>query len=101
MQWIAVTCNNSRHIVEAQKYLFNKYVGKEPIYIDLEDKEIKDWGKNVASMLPNDDFVIFGLDDFLPIDYIDIRQFYNAFVVFNENELERLDRDWETTTTTN
>ena len=82
MKWLNVTCDNSKHIVEVQKWLFNKYVGIEPMYLDVKDTPIDKWGLTVADMLPDDEYCIFGLDDFLPIDFIKIgiQRTYNIMI---------------------
>lgn len=71
MLWQIITCDNSRHIVEAQKYLFKKYVPTAEVrYVDLRDEPISTWSTNVLSKLDtSQEYTILGLDDFLPIDY--------------------------------
>lgn len=91
MKWLNVTCDNSHHIVEAQKHLFKKYVGIEPIYLDVKDTPIDKWGVTVASMLPNDEFVVFGLDDFMPIDYLDEVAFAFAKLYMEVYKLDRFE----------
>lgn len=94
MKWLNVTCDNSRHIVEAQKHLFKKYVGIEPEYLDVKNTPIENWGVTVASMLPNDEYVVFGLDDFLPIDYINKSLFSEVHRILLENNLDRFELGW-------
>lgn len=71
MKWHIVTCDKTRHIVPAQQYLFDKYVpGADITYIDVEDEPIETWSHNVLKRLDTtDEYIIFGLDDFLPIDH--------------------------------
>lgn len=94
MKWYNVTCTKTKHIIPAQKWLFNKYVGVEPIYLDVENNDINNWGKKVASMLPNDEYIIFGLDDYLPIDYLDISKLKDAEDIVKMIDYERFELGW-------
>lgn len=94
IKWFNVTCDNSRHIISAQKWLFEKYVGIEPIYLDVGNNPINNWGKKVASMLPDDEYIIFGLDDYLPIDKIDNSKLEQAIYLIKEFNLERFELSW-------
>lgn len=69
MRWQIITCDNSKKIVEAQKYLFSKYAPDVNLeYIDLKDEPVETWSVNVLNKLnTNDLYTILGLDDFLPI----------------------------------
>jgi len=91
MEWVNVSCDNSKHIIDVQRFLFNKYTPFQPRYIRLGNNPIENWGKMVASMLPNEDYIIFGLDDFLPIDRIDMTKLYEALKIMQDNELERFE----------
>lgn len=51
----------------AQKHLFAKYAPNAELhYLDLLDDSIHTWGQNVLKRLPNDEYCVFGLDDYLP-----------------------------------
>jgi len=92
--WYNVTCNNSKHIVQAQRYLFNKYTAWNPMYLDVKDNPLVNWGKKVASMLPDEPYIIFGLDDFLPIDKMDMLRFADALHIMKTTDLERFELGW-------
>jgi len=94
IKWLNVTCDNSKHIIPAQKHLFKKYAGFEPTYLDVGNNPIDNWGKKVASMLPNDDLIIFGLDDYLPIDYLDNNKLIEATILINTENIERIELGW-------
>jgi hypothetical protein len=94
MQFYNVTCDNSKHIVSAQKWLFNKYLSCEPVYLDVKGTPLNDWGSTVANMLPNDEYIIFGLDDFLPIDYINTSKLDEALRIVKKNDLDRFELGW-------
>lgn len=72
MLWQIITCDNSRHILQAQKYLLDKYAPNIKIhYIDLGSEPIETWTLNVLKRLDTSEpYTILGLDDFLPIDYL-------------------------------
>lgn len=92
MKWINVTCDATKHIIPAQRHLFRKYCFPYlPEYIDLENKPIEDWGKNVAAELPDDEYIIFGLDDYLPIDSINRFAMADAHDILISNSLERFE----------
>ena len=69
MRWIIVTCSKSKWIVPIQKWLFKKYIpGADVTYIDMEDKPLDQWCKNVYMEIASieDPLILFGLDDYLP-----------------------------------
>jgi hypothetical protein len=92
--WYNVTCNNSKHIVPVQRLLFNKYTQWMPQYIDVKDNPISNWGKKVAEMLPEDEYIVFGLDDFLPIDKLDMDKFLDAYHIIKNSDIERFELGW-------
>lgn len=71
MKWHIVTCDKTRHIIPAQQYLFSKYVPEADIeYIDVANKDTEGWTHHVLEGLKTtDEHIVFGLDDFLPIDH--------------------------------
>lgn len=73
MKWYIVTSDATRHIIPAQEQLFDKYVpGADVIYVDVGNEPVETWTANVLKRLNiQDEYAIFGLDDFLPIDYWD------------------------------
>jgi hypothetical protein len=95
MRWIIVTCDATRHIVPAQQWLFKKYApGVELVYIDVEKDDINTWGHNVLRKLPDDRLVVFGLDDYLPIDHLDIEALEVACKIALFTEVERFELGW-------
>lgn len=105
MKWIILTCDNSKKIVPAQKYLIDKYITSiieeiEVIYVDLKSLSINSWSNNVLMELEeitkgkDDDYVIFGLDDFLPIDFINKTQYLKAIEITKRDELNRFELGW-------
>lgn len=68
MRWLIVTSNKSKFICKAQTWLLQKYARVTPEYIDMEDKPIENWCRNVYDGLNGikDKHIIFGLDDYLP-----------------------------------
>jgi hypothetical protein len=69
IEWLCAGSPATEHIRPAQTHLFKKYVKVEPTYLTHTGK-ITDWGKSIAAQLPVAPLVVFGLDDFLPIDYL-------------------------------
>lgn len=81
----------------AQQWLFKKYApAAELVYIDLGKNDINNWGKDVSAQLPADDFIVFGLDDYLPIDYLDSHRLYMAREVVRLTDIDRFDLGSET-----
>jgi hypothetical protein len=79
MKLLLLTCDKTRKIIPAQKWLFNKYI-KYPfdyIYIDLKSEDINTWSTNVLNKISHieDEFIGFGLDDYLPISNFDSEVF--------------------------
>lgn len=95
MRWAIVTCNASRHIVAAQQHLFAKYAPKaQLLYIDVKDEPIATWGNNVAKRLPDDEYIIFGLDDFLPIDRLKSDKLNEARQITTLFRYDRFELGW-------
>lgn len=71
MEWHIISCDNSKHIVAAQKYLLDKYApGADIRYIDVGSEPVEVWTHNVLKRLDTGaEHIILGLDDFLPIDH--------------------------------
>jgi len=79
MRWINVTCNASKHIVLAQRALFDKYVDNVGLqYIDTTNRPLEQWCKIVLDGLSTvwESEVIFGLDDYLPTGKCDLFKLY-------------------------
>lgn len=92
MRWAIVTCSSSRYIVPAQQYLFAKYAPQaELLYIDVQSESVATWGHNVVKRLPSDEFVVFGLDDYLPIDHLDNKLFDYAFGLLKIHGYDRFE----------
>lgn len=92
MRWAIVTCSSSRHIVGAQKHLFAKYAPvAELLYIDVVDEPVATWGLNVLKRLPEDEYLVFGLDDYLPIDGLNEQLFNYAFGILKMNGYDRFE----------
>ena len=94
INWYNITCNATKHIIPAQSWLFDKYCGFFPYYIDVEDNPIDNWGKRLASMIPDEELVIFGLDDYLPIDYINKDKLAEAIEIIKNTSIERFELGW-------
>jgi len=94
MKWYIITSQVGEKILPIQKHLFRKYIPEiRPNIIDLEDKPLKDWCKNVALAIeesnPTDAIALF-LDDHLLLDRV-VRS------VSLPSELERLELGVRTT----
>lgn len=95
MQWVIVTCANTRHIVPAQKHLFAKYADRANLfYLDVENEPLATWGDNVAKRLPEDEYIIFGLDDYLPIDHLNTEFLKEAFRIMFLFNYDRFEIGW-------
>jgi hypothetical protein len=95
MKWVITTCANSSHIVRAQQWLFKKYVPSADLhYIDLGHEPVETWCMNVLKRLQNitDKYIIFGLDDYLPIDKINMFRL-NAALRLMDN-YDRFELGW-------
>lgn len=95
MRFIFTTCDKTRKIVEAQKFLFKKYVGQEPEYIDLKDMPVREWCWNVymllSKLLIEDEYIIFGLDDFLPKSKCDLKKLDDIIEIMNKTRIDRFE----------
>jgi hypothetical protein len=95
MEWYILTCDSTSHILDAQKWLFNKYApDEEVVYIDLKNEPIESWSHNVLSKLPDDEHIIFGLDDFFPVSQIKEGYLFQAKIVTEKEELDRFELGW-------
>jgi hypothetical protein len=95
MRWIIVTCEATRHIVPAQQWLFKKYAPQvDTRYLDLGKNDINRWGPEVADMLPDEDLVVFGLDDYLPIDHLDMERLERAADIVFNTDIDRFELGW-------
>lgn len=99
MDFLITTCDNSRHIVGAQKHLLNKYVDYDfnYHYLDLGSRNVKRWCGNVLdeiNKLELSEFVVFGLDDFLPIDYFNRGLFFEAMQIMRYSNMDRYELGW-------
>lgn len=75
MKLLLLTCDKTRKIIPAQQWLFKKYVNYpfEYIYVDLKSEDINNWSINILNKIKNidDEYIGFGLDDYLPISNFD------------------------------
>ena len=76
---LLTTCDKTRKIIPAQQWLLDKYI-KYPFdykYIDLKSENVKTWSTNILEKINHikDEFVGFGLDDYLPICKFDAEIF--------------------------
>lgn len=95
MRWTIVTCDATRHIVPAQRWLFDKYAPNAILhYIDVGSEPVETWGANVLKRLPDDNYIIFGLDDYLPIDHLDQVSLTMAHQVVQNTDLDRFELGW-------
>lgn len=76
-----MTCDKTGHIVPAQRHLFAKYLPEADIhYINVGSQDVRKWTHNVLEALTTkDEYIIFGLDDFLPIDSFVLLQLPDKF----------------------
>lgn len=94
MKWFIVTCDASAHIRPVQEWLFKKYApGVELHYLDVGNKSVSTWGKNVLQLLPKEglEYVVFGLDDYLPTGPLDPRRFAFASIKTMTFHLDRFE----------
>lgn len=100
MNWYLLTSDNSKKILPAANYLLKKYIksvipGINIHFIDLKSERIERWSFNVLEKLPqNEDYIVFGLDDYLIIDYIDKAQYFRAINFVKLNKLNRFELGW-------
>lgn len=99
MKWIILTCDNSKKIVDAQYHLLQKYVLStfediDILYVDLEDLPVSKWSSSVLSCIPDDEYVVFGLDDFLPIELLNVEQYNKAIDITKREHLDRFELGW-------
>ncbi len=93
MKWYIVTCDASAHIRPVQEWLFKKYAPEVEVnYLNVGSKSVSTWGKNVLTILPKEgDYVVFGLDDYLPTSRFDERPFNFAFNIMRAENLDRFE----------
>ena len=95
MNWNIVTCDHTRYIVPAQMHLIEKYLpGITVRYIDLKEEKGPTWTLSVSSRLPDDEYIVFGLDDYLPIHPIDQDRMDKAIQIVKDNNLDRFELGW-------
>ena len=74
MKWFIITSDAGKKIVPIQKYLLRKYArDARVIWLDLEDKPIKGWCKNLARLILDNDpseHIVLMLDDHLLVDRV-------------------------------
>ncbi len=82
-------------IVPVQKWLFDKYAPEITVeYINVEKEDINTWGLNVLKRLPNNEFIVFGLADFLPINKLNIGEFNKAIRLISNTDIDRFELSW-------
>lgn len=94
MKWLIVTCDASKHIRPVQEWLFKKYAPSVELhYLDVGNKPVATWGKNVLQLLPKEgmEHVVFGLDDYLPTASLDQRKFAFATIKMSTFHLDRFE----------
>jgi hypothetical protein len=92
MRWILVTCTKSKWIIPIQKYLFEKYAKEVTTeYLDVESEPLETWGHNVLKRLPDEEYIVFGLDDYLPITFFNPSLFNEAFHIVKTMGYERFE----------
>ena len=94
MKWLIITCDATNHIKPVQKWLFDKYFGNiEIVYLDLGSEPVSTWADNVYRKIAEfkDDYVIFGLDDYLPIHFPTPYGFNDAVNVIKKFDLDRFE----------
>ncbi len=100
MRWLILTCTATEHIMDAQEWLFEKYAPGLPLrdlhYLHLQKEPIHKWTRNVLDLLKSydDEYIVFGLDDYLPIDTLD-REYFNGVVeIVKRENLQRYELGW-------
>lgn len=94
MKWFIVSCDASAHIRPVQEWLFKKYAPSvQPHYLNVGNRPMSTWGKNVLTILPKEGFeyIIFGLDDYLPTVPFDIIRWGHAVSKMREYNLDRFE----------
>lgn len=96
MRWIVVTSEETRHIVPAQQHLFKKYAPQVELqYVDLGREDVTMWCTNVLSRLTfEDEYIVFGLDDFLPMGPFSQEKFEDALYLMNEVKFDKFELGW-------
>ena len=97
LKWLILTCDATKKIVGAQKHLFNKYAPNQDLhYLDLGSQPVSTWCANVFELIKNydDEYVIFGLDDYLPIDHFDTTHFNKVMTLVKNTDIERYELGW-------
>jgi hypothetical protein len=96
MKWLILTCDVTRHIIPAQQFLFKKYAQYpdfEYHYLDLTNESVDTWTANVLNKLEafDDEFVVFGLDDFLPKSEMNNEKFTIALDIMKNEKYDRFE----------
>lgn len=94
MIWYIVTSDASAHIRPAQEWLFKKYApGVETHYINLGKNHFRlnKWGQDVCRLMPDDEFCVFGLDDYLPTGPLKPVRLEFALLKVMEYDLDRFE----------
>jgi hypothetical protein len=60
----------------------------------MEDTPVDSWGAKVASMLPECEYLVFGLDDYLPNDYLSEDLLEEALLIVLDNDYDRFELGW-------
>ncbi len=95
MRWMNVMCNNDRIIIPVQKWLFDKYAPEISVeYIDVENESINTWSLNVIKRLPSNEFIVFGLADYLPIDKLNMDELLKATHLMYSTNIDRFELSW-------
>lgn len=95
IRWINITCDATQHIVPAQKWLFEKYAPEiEVEYLNVGNESINTWGSNVERRLPDEDLIVLGLDDYLPISYLNTKELKKAIDIVKNTDVERFELSW-------
>jgi hypothetical protein len=94
MKWLIVTCDYSEHIRPVQEWLFKKYAPKAEVkYLDLANNQFRlnKWGQDLVRLIPDDPFVIFGLDDYLPTGPLNEDKILDALGIVGMFDLDRFE----------
>lgn len=94
MKWFIVSCDASAHIRPVQEWLLAKYAPEVgPHYLNVGNKPVSTWGKNVLQILPKEGFeyVVFGLDDYLPTGPLNAQKLDFALTKMREFNLDRFE----------
>jgi len=93
MRWLLVGSKQSDCIRDAQKWLFEKYIGTIPDFFIRSDTNIQNWCKDVLEYLETvrERNIVFGLDDMLITGKLHNNLLLDALSILQSTEIERFE----------